>query len=37
VATAPDFEPADRHARAEGRIETLRVEVPGVGGRGVGA
>lgn len=29
VATAPDFEPADRRARTEGRIETLRVDVPG--------
>jgi sugar lactone lactonase YvrE len=36
VATAPDFEPADRRARTEGRIETLRVEVPGVGGQGLG-
>jgi sugar lactone lactonase YvrE len=37
VATAPDFEPADRRARTEGRIETLRVDVPGVGGQGLGA
>ncbi|HXD57341.1 MAG TPA: SMP-30/gluconolactonase/LRE family protein [Thermoleophilaceae bacterium] len=37
VATAPDFEPDARRARAEGRIETLRVEVPGVGGQGLGA
>jgi sugar lactone lactonase YvrE len=37
VATAPDFEPGARRARREGRIETLRVEVPGVGGQGLGA
>jgi sugar lactone lactonase YvrE len=37
VATAPDFEPADRRARTEGRIETMRVDVPGVGGQGLGA
>jgi sugar lactone lactonase YvrE len=37
VATAPDFEPDARRARAEGRIETLRVDVPGVGGQGLGA
>ena len=37
VATAPDFEPADRRARTEGRIETLRVDVPGVAGQGLGA
>jgi sugar lactone lactonase YvrE len=37
VATAPDFEPADRRARTDGRIETLRVDVPGVGGQGLGA
>jgi sugar lactone lactonase YvrE len=37
VATAPDFEPADRRARAEGRIEALRVDVPGVGGQGLNA
>jgi sugar lactone lactonase YvrE len=37
VATAPDFEPSARRARAQGRIETLRVDVPGVGGQGLGA
>jgi sugar lactone lactonase YvrE len=37
VATAPDFEPADRRARTEGRIETLRVDVAGAGGQGLGA
>jgi len=37
VATAPDHEPADRRARAEGRIEAMRVEVPGAGADGVGA
>jgi sugar lactone lactonase YvrE len=37
VATAPDFEPADRRTQAEGRIETLRVEIPGVGGDGLNA
>jgi sugar lactone lactonase YvrE len=37
VATAPDFEPADRRARADGRIEALRVDVPGVGGQGLNA
>lgn len=37
VATAPDFEPADRRARTEGRIEALRVDVPGVGHDGLGA
>jgi sugar lactone lactonase YvrE len=37
VATAPDFDPADRRARTEGRIETLRVDVPGAGGDGLGA
>jgi sugar lactone lactonase YvrE len=36
VATAPDFEPSDRRANREGRIETLRVEVPGIGGQGLG-
>jgi sugar lactone lactonase YvrE len=36
VATAPDFEPAARRALTEGRIETLRVEVPGVGAQGLG-
>lgn len=37
VATAPDFEPADRRARTEGRIEALRVQVAGVGAQGLGA
>jgi sugar lactone lactonase YvrE len=37
VATAPDFDPEARRARREGRIETLRVDVPGVGGQGLGA
>jgi sugar lactone lactonase YvrE len=37
VATAPDHEPPDRRARAEGRIEALRVDVPGAGRDGVGA
>jgi len=36
IATAPDFESADRRANREGRIESLRVEVPGVGGQGLG-
>jgi sugar lactone lactonase YvrE len=36
VATAPDFEPADRRASAEGLIEQIRVEVPGVGAQGLG-
>jgi sugar lactone lactonase YvrE len=36
VATAPDHEPADRRARAEGRIEAIRVDVPGVGAEGLG-
>jgi sugar lactone lactonase YvrE len=36
VATAPDFEPEGRRANREGRIETLRVEVPGVGAQGLG-
>jgi sugar lactone lactonase YvrE len=36
VATAPDHEPANRRARAEGRIEKIRVTVPGVGGEGLG-
>jgi len=36
VATAPDFEPADRRAKAEGRIEAIRVDVPGVGAQGLG-
>jgi hypothetical protein len=35
--TAPDFEPADRRAATDGRIETLHVDVPGVGGQGLGA
>jgi sugar lactone lactonase YvrE len=37
VATAPDHEPADRRAAKEGRIEAIRVEVPGAGGDGIGA
>ncbi len=37
VATAPDFEPADRRARTDGRIEALRVQVAGVGAQGLGA
>lgn len=36
IATAPDHEPADRRARAEGRIEAIRVGVPGVGPDGLG-
>lgn len=36
VATAPDFEPEDRRANREGRIEAVRVEVPGVGAQGLG-
>ncbi|HWV86178.1 MAG TPA: SMP-30/gluconolactonase/LRE family protein [Capillimicrobium sp.] len=36
VATAPDHEPANRRARTEGRIEALRVDVPGAGRDGVG-
>ena len=36
IATAPDHEPANRRARAEGRIEAIRVEVPGVGVDGLG-
>ena len=36
IATAPDHEPADRRARAEGRIEAIRVDVPGVGVEGLG-
>jgi sugar lactone lactonase YvrE len=36
VATAPDHEPENRRARAEGRIEAVRVTVPGVGGEGLG-
>jgi sugar lactone lactonase YvrE len=37
VATAPDHEPADRRAAAEGKIEAIRVEVPGAGADGIGA
>lgn len=37
VATAPDHEPANRRARREGRIEAMRVQVPGAGADGVGA
>jgi sugar lactone lactonase YvrE len=37
VATAPDHEPANRRAASEGRIEAMRVEVPGAGADGVGA
>jgi sugar lactone lactonase YvrE len=37
VATAPDHEPAARRAAAEGKIEAMRVEVPGAGADGVGA
>ncbi len=37
IATAPDHEPADRRARTEGRIEAMRVEVPGAGTDGIGA
>lgn len=37
VATAPDHEPANRRAATEGRIEAMRVEVPGAGADGVGA
>lgn len=36
IATAPDHEPAKRRARAEGRIEAIRVDVPGVGVEGLG-
>jgi sugar lactone lactonase YvrE len=36
VATAPDYESADRRAHTEGRIETLQVDVPGVGRQGLG-
>lgn len=28
IATAPDYEPESRRANSEGRIETLRVEIP---------
>jgi len=34
VATAPDFEPGERRARREGKIETVRVAVPGTDGWG---
>jgi sugar lactone lactonase YvrE len=37
VATAPDHEPANRRAAKEGRIEAIRVEVPGAGADGIGA
>jgi sugar lactone lactonase YvrE len=37
VATAPDHEPANRRAATEGRIEAIRVEVPGAGADGIGA
>jgi sugar lactone lactonase YvrE len=37
VATAPDHEPADRRAAAEGKIEAIRVDVPGAGADGIGA
>lgn len=37
VATAPDHEPANRRAALEGRIEAMRVEVPGAGADGIGA
>jgi sugar lactone lactonase YvrE len=37
VATAPDHEPANRRAAAEGRIEAIRVDVPGAGADGIGA
>lgn len=37
VATAPDHEPANRRAAAEGRIEATRVAVPGAGADGIGA
>jgi sugar lactone lactonase YvrE len=37
VATAPDYQYDARRAAAEGRIESLRVDVPGVGGQGLGA
>lgn len=36
VATAPDFEPGLRRSRTEGKIEAIRVEVPGVGRQGLG-
>jgi sugar lactone lactonase YvrE len=37
VATAPDHEPANRRAAAEGLIEAIRVDVPGAGADGIGA
>jgi sugar lactone lactonase YvrE len=37
VATAPDYQYDARRAAVEGRIEALQVEVPGVGGQGLGA
>jgi len=37
VATAPDYQYDARRAAADGRIEALRVEVPGVDGQGLGA
>jgi sugar lactone lactonase YvrE len=37
VATAPDHEPANRRAAKEGRIEAIRVAVPGAGADGIGA
>jgi sugar lactone lactonase YvrE len=36
IATAPDFEPADRRALKQGRIQTLKANVPGVGDQGLG-
>jgi sugar lactone lactonase YvrE len=36
VATAPDFESAERRAQTHGKIETLQVAVPGVGDQGLG-
>jgi sugar lactone lactonase YvrE len=37
VATAPDHEPSNRRAATEGRIEAMRVDVPGAGADGIGA
>jgi sugar lactone lactonase YvrE len=37
VATAPDHEPGNRRAAAEGKIEAMWVEVPGAGADGIGA
>jgi hypothetical protein len=34
VATAPDFEPEEQRASRDGRIEMLRVQLPGVGAQG---